>query len=80
MGKCRSCGAEVKWVELSSGKYHPCDPGKVHIDTIPGSAKLVTDAGKIISHKDNVPFEEGYGYQSHFSSCPDADDWRAKKK
>ena len=26
-GKCRSCGADIVWIETAKGKSHPCDPG-----------------------------------------------------
>lgn len=38
--KCRSCGAEIEFVRLSSGKWNPVDPKRLTI---------VTDAGLVVS-------------------------------
>ena len=60
---CRSCGALIYWIETERGKKMPVDTGRVAI---------------------MVPDEDGrnaklvYGYQSHFTTCPDAKKHRAK--
>ena len=30
MGKCRSCGAEILWIETPGGKAMPCNPEPVY--------------------------------------------------
>ena len=77
MSKCKSCGADIKWITLkNSGKYHPVDP---YLHTLrqgsEGKTVIVTEEGRIIRGT-LMPFEEGAnasGYISHFATCPDAD-------
>lgn len=78
MPTCRSCHAEIKWIELTSGKKCPVDPVRRHIDDVDRDTKLVTESGDIITKKFNGEFEDGYGFPSHFSTCPNADEWRKK--
>ena len=64
-------------MRLSNGKNHPCDPGLLTEAECVAGDKLVTD------DRDIVVVGKGpgnaMGYISHFSTCPDADDWRGKK-
>lgn len=79
MSNCRSCGAEIEWIELKSGKKMPVDlPAltegtgtlvKVWPD---GVAEVITNLGDLD--------EDCTYYRSHFSSCPDSDDWRSRKE
>ena len=48
MSRCRSCGAEIKWIKMASGKAHPVDPYKRTIIKGEGSEELVTDDGHVI--------------------------------
>lgn len=64
MSRCRSCGAEITWaVTQPGGKRMPLD------------AEPVAQRGLFV-------FDNGYAkppprlYQSHFSSCPEAAQWR----
>lgn len=81
MTKCKSCGAEIVWIKLASGKAMPCDaepitywPGKaVRIITPNGlvlSADLTGKAGQAL----------GMGYLSHFATCPYADQHRKARE
>lgn len=36
MAACRSCGAEIVWVKLATGKNAPCDPAVLTIHTEDG--------------------------------------------
>lgn len=62
MSKCRSCNAEIIWIETKSGKMMPCDPTPL----ADGEGVL----GKVV--------DDGSGtlYISHFATCPEADSWR----
>lgn len=54
---CRSCGADILWVEMSSGKKMPVDPKRLSIVHI----SPVNDQGVVVQ-----------GYTSHFATCPNA--------
>ena len=30
MSKCKSCGAEIVWIKMKSGKSMPCNPRGIH--------------------------------------------------
>lgn len=71
ISKCTSCGAEVIWVELKSGKWHPLDAEIVESD---GTKLLYVDE---LSGFKKLPAGRK-GYVSHFATCPHAKDWRRK--
>lgn len=63
--KCRSCGAPIVWGVTSNGKRIP-------LDAEPEVRFVFQDA--------DDPKKLGGAmktYQSHFATCPDADDWRS---
>ena len=75
MSKCRSCGAEIVWIKMASGKKMPCDASPVtYWAKMGGTEKIVTPNGEVVScelqgdHADAT----GIGYISHFSTCPNA--------
>ena len=75
MATCRSCGAEIKFIKLKSGKWNPCDPVKRTIIKGEGNEVLVTIDGDII-RGEFASLEEGAnaeGYISHFATCKYAD-------
>ena len=50
MPRCRSCGAEIVWVEMQSGKAMPCDPALVPFwAKFHARGKVVTQAGDVVS-------------------------------
>lgn len=72
MAKCRSCGAEIKFIKLTSGKWNPVDIQKRTLIKDEGDEVLVTEAGEIIKGR-FASLEEGAnasGYISHFATCP----------
>jgi len=80
MSNCRSCGATIKWIKLESGKSMPVDPDIT--ESLEVGDIFVTENGATVKVTlDNLrELEEGpMGYISHFSTCPQADDWRKKK-
>lgn len=88
MSKCSSCGAEIKWIKLKSGKWNPVDPYKHTMIravigesiTAVGTDELVTDSGEVIRGR-LASREEGAnaaGYISHFATCPNAAQHRRK--
>lgn len=76
--KCRSCGAEIVWVTMQSGKKMPCDAGTGHYRADPkGSATFVTENGLTMRGEPNFDGET-VGYVSHFETCPQADRFRKR--
>jgi len=65
-GTCRSCGAAVEWAQLVSGKRMPFDPPIVVVRTL----------GNLLAEARTVEEVDTAITRSHFSSCPDAKDWR----
>ena len=80
MSKCRSCGAEIKWIKMVSGKAHPVNPYKRTIVKNEGKEALVTEDGQIIYGR-FASYEDGAnasGYISHFATCPYASSHRRR--
>ena len=86
---CRSCGAEIYWVEWEKSKK------RMPVDSVPdmrplprgGSVVLSlrggAETGKLIAES-YVETKHGkdrnrYRYTSHFCSCPQAGEWRNDK-
>lgn len=67
-GRCRSCGAEIEWAELTTGKRMPFDrivPLRIHAALF-GEGRAVVEL-----ETDTSP--------THFATCPDRDQWRKKR-
>lgn len=77
MSKCRSCGAEIVWIKMESGKSMPCDRELVTFISGGGPQTFVTPAGKVErgrrSNKGDLT-----GYISHFATCPNANQHRRR--
>lgn len=83
-GKCRSCGAPIKWVKmLKSGKLNPVDAeptangNMIAYDSPDGGPDMI---GEVLS-KDKLAekYEEGeLLFTSHFATCPGAGQHRRK--
>ena len=81
MSYCRSCGAEIKWIEMKSGRKMPVNVTKRFIKTDGGNDVLVTESGELIKGT-SASLEEGAngeGYISHFATCPKAGSYRRTK-
>lgn len=82
IGRCRGCGAEIVWVRIASGKSMPCDPRMVPYWERAGAAgKVVLQrSGQVVSCDFEGPRDKltGFGYISHFSTCPRADAFHRK--
>lgn len=80
MSKCRSCGAEIRWIRMASGKNMPVDnkPISYRAD-LHGDLVLVTQDGKVARAVFD-PDGGHIGYTSHFATCPNAAGHRKEKK
>jgi hypothetical protein len=66
MSACRSCGADILWIETEIGKAMPIDatPEKrIILRPVGGTSRV----GKVVDT-----------YISHFATCPEADQHRRK--
>lgn len=83
--KCRSCGAEIIWIKVASGKMMPCDAKPIRYQIEPNGSKrltLVTPFGGTIhayKAEEQGDVSKYYGYTSHFATCPNADQHRQRK-
>ena len=80
MPKCKSCGADIKFMRLQNGNTITVDKNSL-VPVRPGGNKtvcIVTYAGEVIF---GDPVWKGHpeavlGYVSHFATCPDAEKYR----
>lgn len=70
---CKSCGADVLWVETRKGKRMPLDPE----ENSAGNVVIEAD-GKAAVLPPGAQYS-GPRYASHFETCPDAQRWRRKR-
>lgn len=78
MSKCKSCGAEIKWILTQSGKKMPVDAKPVPYRADPGgSLSLVTMNGRVERGVLDLDSDK-HGYVSHFATCPAADSFRRR--
>ena len=77
MARCKGCGAEIIWIKTKRGKSMPVDekPVPYYKGT---KDKIVTEDGDVISCDLNGTEFLGFGYVSHFVTCPKADRFRRR--
>lgn len=71
--QCRSCGKRIMFIRMKSGKNMPVDPTFVNYKNNPrGKDRIVLPSGDVIACDANVSADDadGYGYVSHFATCP----------
>ena len=80
---CRSCGADVYWVEWPrSGKRMPVDSTPDNRPPPNGGTLVLRlqggEHGKLVVEKysDVVHDKNRNRYTSHFATCPNSDEWR----
>jgi len=81
MSKCRSCGAEIMWIKTVNGKNMPVDAEPVYFHQDPSGAEIfVTKGGAVVHGITAKPGENDVstGYNSHFATCPFADQHRRR--
>ena len=82
MGVCRSCGAEIFWQKMKSGKVMPVNKKMVPFwADKTGKASIVTPTGDVVRCRLDGERNEvsGFGHVSHFATCPHARSHRKKK-
>ena len=75
LASCRSCGAEILWVKMESGKNMPVDADPVD------DGNLLVDWNALLAHV--IPKGADYSglrFKSHFSTCPNAKQHRKPKQ
>ena len=83
MSRCRSCGAEIIWIKMMSGKAMPVNAQPVQYWEKRGAAgKVVTPEGEVVSCEftGDERTDPKMGYISHFSTCPNANKHRKGSK
>ena len=76
MSKCKSCGADITWVKMMSGKSMPCDSGIIRY--IPEKDTTAKEFATIVTPEGHIekgvidPAGRKIGYVSHFATCPNA--------
>lgn len=83
IGKCRSCGADIVWIKMASGKKMPCDAGMIsfkYADPGDKEAQIYVTPEGTIARGYIDPAGGGVGYTSHFATCPNASSHRRKNK
>ena len=79
--KCRGCGQQIIWITTVKGKKMPCNPTPVpYWWKEKAIGKIVTMSGEVYSCEFDGPRDKltGFGYISHFSTCPQARVFRRK--
>ena len=68
---CRYCGAEIKFIRTTGGRFMPVDLEPVGIVEAGGPDTFITGGGIIVrGYKSST--QEIIAYRSHFASCPGA--------
>ena len=70
--QCNRCGARIMWVKTKAGKNMPVDPQFVDFKKIKGGKeRLVLPNGEVVAgERCKAKEADGYGYISHFATCP----------
>lgn len=79
-GKCRGCGRDIVWITTKKGKHVPCDPALLPVYE-GGKEILFTEDGGTVKGTTNQKEGGsllGYGYVSHWATCPEADGFRRR--
>lgn len=77
--RCKSCGQRILYIRMKSGKAMPVNEVFVNYK-LGGKDRVVTPAGDVVACTSGVSAEgaDGFGYISHFATCPAAARHRKK--
>lgn len=80
MAKCKACGAEIIWIKTARGKAMPIDEKPIPYYK-GNNDRIITPDRKIVRCDLDGKTEDfiGFGYISHFATCPAAERFRRKK-
>lgn len=89
MPRCRACGEEIEFIQLTSGRFHPVESrthGTYYLhdgDYRNPQLILVLADGTILRGRRGSASESGVlrvddAYESHFATCPGADQFRRR--
>jgi hypothetical protein len=78
IARCRTCGAEIRWVSTHAGRRMPIDawPSKA------GNVQLIADDGSVVAEvlrAGRAVEARARGLElfvAHFATCPDAENHR----
>ena len=76
MAKCKSCGAEIAWIETVGGKKMPCGAQMVtYWERAKAKGKIITPNGEVLScvFEGELSKATGIGYVPHWATCPNAE-------
>lgn len=82
-GQCRICGHRILFIRMESGKLMPVNERLVNYKLEDkGNDRIVTPDGRVVACISGVDAREadGYGYISHFATCPEAKRYRRKRR
>jgi hypothetical protein len=80
IARCRSCGAEVRWVSTKADRRMPLDAWPSR----DGNVQLVADQGQLVAEvlrSGRAAEARARGlelFRSHFATCPNADAHRRR--
>lgn len=80
-GQCSGCGKRIVWIKTVNGKNMPCDPNIINYKADKtGKEKIVTASGNVVTGTTGATIAEadGFGYISHFATCPRAKTFRKR--
>jgi hypothetical protein len=79
MHKCRSCGADIRWIKTPAGNVMPCEADPIlYWDGYGGNVKIVTQTGGVVTGTLDQPSLFDFdvppktGYIPHWANCPNA--------
>ena len=78
---CKSCGAEIIWIKMLTGKRMPCDAmADIVVKDLAAKEVYVDFSGVVFHARKAGPFDGNfprqYAWTSHFATCPHADQHR----
>lgn len=84
MPQCRGCGKEILFIKTGNGKTQPVNPEPVYVMLKAGGKPYITKDGMYIygtiagDALDDPDTNLVKAYESHFATCPEANNFRRK--
>lgn len=76
--QCRGCGAQIKFIKTSRGKWMPVDPEPIHASDVREGDYLIGEDGELFKILGESDQENDFGYVPHFATCPKADEFKRR--